>query len=115
MPPHLQKEIRADKRLDASVEGAPDVGGVPQGGLGVCADPHAGELADTKKELAKLKAEVKAAAKAAAKANATQTFAAATKGKGRAEMQIRRSASISVTTGIAQRGQLPLLPRQGAS
>ena len=47
------------------------------------ADPRAGELADTKKELAKLKAEVKAAAKAAAKANATQTFAAATKGKGK--------------------------------
>ena len=47
------------------------------------ADPRASELADTKKELAKLKAEVKAAAKAAAKASATQTFAAATKGKGK--------------------------------
>ena len=42
------------------------------------ADPNAGELADTKKELAKLKAEVKAAAKAAA----NQTYATA-KGKGK--------------------------------
>ena len=46
------------------------------------ADPTAGELADTKKELARLKAEVKAAAKAAAKATANQTLAT-TKGKGK--------------------------------
>ena len=46
------------------------------------ADPNAGELADTKKELAKLKAEVKAAAKAAPKAAANQTYATA-KGKGK--------------------------------
>ena len=91
----------ADRR-DACVEGAPDVGRIPQGGLGVrakgggpqgcrqrrlytasssSADPTAGELADTKKELARLKAEVKAAAKAAAKATANQTLPT-TKGKG---------------------------------
>ena len=46
------------------------------------ADPTAGELADAKKELARLKAEVKAAAKAAAKATANQTLATA-KGKGK--------------------------------
>ena len=109
MPPHLQKEIRADKRLwptdETPVLRAPRtweeshkvvlefeqreaahnkaVANAVYTASSSSADPHAGELADTKKELAKLKAEVKAAAKAAAKANATQTSAAATKGKGK--------------------------------
>ena len=108
MPPHLQKEIRADKRLwptdETPVLRAPRtweeshkvvlefeqreaahkaVANAVYTASSSSADPQAGELADTNKELAKLKAEVKAAAKAAAKANATQTFAAATKGKGK--------------------------------
>ena len=108
MPPHLQKEIRADKRLwptdETPVLRAPRtweeshkvvlefeqreaahkaVANAVYTASSSSADPHAGELADTKKELAKLKAEVKAAAKAAAKASANQTFAAATKGKGK--------------------------------
>ena len=108
MPPHLQKEIRADKRLwptdETPVLRAPRtweeshkvvlefeqreaahkaVANAVHTASSSSADPHAGELADTKKELAKLKAEVKATAKAAAKASANQTFAAATKGKGK--------------------------------
>ena len=108
MPSHLQKEIRADKRLwptgETPVLRAPRtweeshkvvlefeqreaahkaVANAVYTASSSSADPHAGELADTKKELAKLKAEVKAAAKAAAKANANQTLAATTKGKGK--------------------------------
>ena len=90
MPPHLQKEIRADKRLwpadETPVLRAPRtweeshkvvlefeqgeaahkaVANAVYTASSSSADPNAGELADTKKELAKLKAEVKAAAKAA--------------------------------------------------
>ena len=107
MPPHLQKEIRADKRLrptdETPVLRAPRtweeshkvvlefeqreaahkaVANAVYTASSSSADPNAGELADTKKELAKLKAEVKAAAKAAAKVTANQTLAA-TKSKGK--------------------------------
>ena len=99
MPPHLQKEIRADKRLwpadETPVLRAPRtweeshkvvleyeqreaahkaVANAVYTASSSSADPNAGELADTKKELAKLKAEVKAAA--------NQTYATA-KGKGK--------------------------------
>ena len=107
MPPHLQKEIRADKRLwptdETPVLRAPRtweeshkvvlefeqreaahkaVANAVYTASSSSTDPTAGELADTKKELARLKTEVKAAAKAAAKATANQTLAT-TKGKGK--------------------------------
>ena len=107
MPPHLQKEIRANKRLWPTDETptlrAPRtseqshkvvlefqqreaahkaVANAVYAASSSSADLTAGELADTKEELAKLKAEVNTAAKAAAKATANQTLAT-TKGKGK--------------------------------
>ena len=95
MPPHLQKEIRADKRLWPTDE-TPTLRAPrtweesrkvvlefeQREAAHKAVANAAGELADAKKELAKLKAEVKAAAKAAAKATANQTLTA-TKGKGK--------------------------------